>query len=138
MKVTKLIREYITEQVSKAYDAKNNPYFEQAELDRQKLKAFEEELRNQQRKSIETFLSENELFGRYDSSKITTISTQIPSVSYYLTQAIIDERTWKEENIRAKRTKISEIILALELGANRQELNDMIENLLKDGSSDEA
>jgi hypothetical protein len=45
---------------------------------------------------------------------------------------MVDERTWNEENKKAKNAKIREIMLALELGANRQELNDMINKLLED------
>lgn len=42
MKVTKLIREYVEERVSKVYDAKENPYAYQAELDKKKLEDFQE------------------------------------------------------------------------------------------------
>lgn len=131
MKVTKLIREYVEAQVSKVYDAKENPYSKQAEIDRQKLMDFEEELRNQQRELIEKFLSENELFREcWNELTPATVNTSIPSYRYYVTQAIINEKKWKEENKKEKNTKIRDIMLALELGANRQELNDMIQKLL--------
>ena len=131
MKVTKLIREYVEEQVAKVYNAKVNPYSEQAEIDRQKLKAFEEEIRDQQRKAIEKFLSENELFeDKYSGFKPKTVCTSIPSFRYCYTQAMVDEHKWNEDNKRNKSAKIREIMLALELGANRQELNDMIAKLL--------
>jgi hypothetical protein len=139
MKVTKLIREYVEEQVSKVYDTKENPYTEQAEIDRQKLKDFGEELRNQQRESIEKFLSENELFdNHWDGFRPKTVCTNVPCFSYCFTQAIIDEKKWKEENNKAKKAKIRDIILALELGANRQELQDMIEKLLNENKGDQA
>lgn len=139
MKVTKLIREYVEEQVSKVFDAKENPYSKQAEIDRQKLKDFEEELKNQQRKSIEKFLSENELFNDYwDELRPATVNTSIPSFRHHVTKAIINEKEWKEENKKAKNAKIRDIILALELGANRKELQDMIEQLLNDGKGDQA
>jgi hypothetical protein len=44
MKVTKLIREYVEEQVAKVYDSRENPYSAQADVDRQKLEALEQEL----------------------------------------------------------------------------------------------
>lgn len=133
MKVTKLIREYVEEQVSKVYDAKVNPYSEQAELDRKMLEAFEEELKDQQRKAIDKFLSENELFeDHWGGFRRKEVCTSIPTFSYCLTQTMLDEKRWKEENHKNKRTKIREIMLALELGANRQELNDMIAALLKE------
>jgi hypothetical protein len=133
MKVTKLIREYVEEQVAKVYDAKVNPYSEQAESDRQMLKAFEEKLRTQQREAIEKFISENELFeDGWGGLKPKTVSTTVPGFTYTLTRAIIDEKKWKEENKKAKNAKVREIILTLELGANRQELNDMIAKLMED------
>lgn len=133
MKVTKLIREYVEEQVAKVYDAKVNPYSEQAESDRQMLKAFEEKLRTQQREAIEKFISENELFEDcWGGLKPKTVSTTVPGFTYTLTRAIIDEKKWKEENKKAKNAKVREIILTLELGANRQELNDMIAKLMEE------
>ena len=133
MKVTKLIREYVEEQVGKVYAAKVNPYSEQAEIDRQKLKAFEEELRTQQREAIEKFLSENEVFeDGWGGIKPHRVSTNTPGFTYALTRAIIDEKKWRAENDKSKNAKIREIMLSLELGANRQELNDMISKLMED------
>lgn len=134
MKVTKLIREYVEEQVSKVYNAKVNPYSEQAKIDKQKLEAFEDELRKQQRQAIEKFASENELFEEHWHCEIHpyNVSTSIPSFRYCLTQAMIDEKRWNEENNKNKSAKIREIMLALELGANRQELTDMITKLLEE------
>lgn len=134
MKVTKLIREYITEEVSKVYNAKVNPYSEQAEIDRQKLKDFTAELSAQQKEAIEKFISENELFEDdwRGFRRKTTASTNVPCFDYCKTQAIIDEKKWNEENQRAKNAKIRDIVLSLELGANRQELNDMIAALINE------
>lgn len=134
MKVTKLIREYVEEQVSKVYNAKENPYSEQATLDRQKLKDFTHELHEQQKEAIVKFLSENELFEDdwRGFRRKTDASTNVPCFDYCKTQAIMDEKKWKEENERAKKAKIREIMLSLELGANRQELNDMISKLMED------
>lgn len=134
MKVTKLIREYVEEQVSKVYDAKVNPYSEQAELDKKKIEAFKEELKAQQIETITRFMSENELFEEHYRSGFTPfeISTSIPSFYHVKTKAMVDESKWAEENRRNKKAKIRDIILALELGANRQELNDMIAALLKE------
>jgi hypothetical protein len=132
MKITKLIREYVEEQVAKVYDTKTNPYSEQAESDRQKLKAFTEELHKLQSEAIEKFRSENELFeyGWGELRSNIKVTTSVPSFNYYYTKAMVDERKWNEENKRNKKEKIREIMLALELGANRQELNDMITKLL--------
>lgn len=135
MKVTKLIREYVEEQVSKVYDTKVNPYTQQADNDRQKLKAFEVKLRNQQRETINKFLSENELFeDNWCSGGFRKVecNTNIPCFSHYKTQSIINEKKWIEENKRAKNAKVREIIVSLELGATKQELNDMIAKLMEE------
>lgn len=134
MKVTKLIREYVEEQVSKVYDAKVNPYTEQAELDRQKVKAFTEELRVQQKAAIERFLSENELFEDdwRGLRRKTEACTSVPRFDYCNTQAMLDQKEWHIKNKQAKAAKIREIILNLELGANKQELNEMIAKLMEE------
>ena len=134
MKVTKLIREYVTDEVSKVYDAKVNPYSEQAEIDKTKIENLKEELKTQQRETIEKFVSENEVFeeGWRGVTNPYTISTNIPSFHYMRTKAMIDEGKWHNENIKAKNAKIRDIILSLELGANRQELNNMLAELLKE------
>lgn len=133
MKVTKLIREYVEEQVKKVYDSKENPYSAQAEMDKQKLDAFAHELHSQQKKAIEKFMSENEIFEDtwQGITRKTTVPTQVPGFRYYKTQAMIDEKKWREENDRQKRAKIREIMLALELGANRKELEEMLTKLLE-------
>lgn len=133
MKVTKLIREYVEEQVSKVYDSKVNPYSEQAEIDRKKIKALQEELREQQRETIEKFMSETPLFSSTWTGFIPIeITTSVPRFYEVYTKVMIDERKWKEENIKAKNSKIRDIILSLELGANRQELNAMIAKLVEE------
>lgn len=133
MKVTKLIREYVTDEVSKVYDSKVNPYSEQAKLDKQMLDAFTELLRTQQRESIKAFMSENELFTEHwGEVKPYTISLSVPSFSYIKTKAMLDEKKWNDNNIKAKNAKIRDIMVSLELGANRHELNAMLAELLKE------
>ena len=132
MKVTKLIREYVREQVSKIYDAKVNPYTEQANKDREKIKAFEEELKEHQKKVIEQFISDNELYTKcWDGIKPMSVCTSIPSFYNVLTPSMLNEKQWGEKNKNDKEAKYREIMLALELGANRDELNRMIAELLK-------
>ena len=130
MKVTKLIREYVEEQVSKAYKAKENPYSEQAKIDKQKIKDFEKTLNDIAFNAVSEFLLNNEIFSTYNDEPITASSN--PYFYYWQTKAMMDEKKWNEENTRQKNAKIKEIKLALELGANRQELNDMIAKLLEE------
>lgn len=131
MKVTKLIREYVEEQVSKVYEAKENPYTKQAEIDREIVHAFENKLRIAQQELIDKFLAEFPLFDAYNGEP-TTRKAASPNFSYDFSQAMIDRRNWDRENIRQKKAKIKEIMIALELGANRQELNEMIAKLLEE------
>ena len=132
MKVTKLIREYVEEQVSKVYDSKENPYSKQAELDKQKFEDFKKELLASQKKEIEKFFDENNVLDGWSDYKPCTPSAQIPGFSRCVTASMKCAEDWKKENIRQRNAKVREIILALELGANRQELNDMIAKLLED------
>ena len=132
MKITKLIREYVEEQVAKVYNAKVNPYSEQAELDKQMIDDFKQELHKQQRELFEKFSSENKLFDSWSDYTTFTIKTIIPGFSNCVTEAMMKEEQWKKENNQAKSAKIREIMISLELGANRQELNDMLAKLLED------
>jgi hypothetical protein len=132
MKVTKLIREYVEEQVAKVYNSKTNPYSEQAKLDRQMIEDFKTELHRQQKEAIEKFNSENELLNSWNDYQPCKISTSVPGFSHCVTKAMMNEELWKKENARLKAAKIRDIMLALELGANRQELNDMIAKLMEE------
>lgn len=135
MKITKLIREYVEEQVSKVYDAKQNPYSEQAALDRQKIEDFKAYLKKQQAETIKQFTLENELYtSNWSGSKVTPyeVHTEIPYFGSTYTKTMLDEIDWNEANIKAKNAKIREIMITLELGANRQELNDMIAKLMEE------
>lgn len=129
MKVTKLIREYVEEQVSKVYDAKVNPYAKQAEIDLKTIEEFEEQLRSTQQEQIDKFLSEFPLFNSY-TREPTTRKAYAPNFTYDMSQAMQDKNDWDRENTKQKKAKVRDIIIALELGANRQELNDMIEKLM--------
>lgn len=132
MKVTKLIREYVEEQVSKVYDAKENPYSKQAELDKQMLEDAQTQLINQQQEFIDNFLRNTQLYSYWNDDKLEHISAKTTSISQYQTSSMLKKKNWDKENLKLKNAKIREIILALELGANRQELNDMIAKLLEE------
>lgn len=133
MKVTKLIREYIEEQVSNVYDAKVNPYTEQAKADKEMLTTFQNDLHCQQKKMLDEFMEKNKLFCDWGNhSPIESISTSVPGIYRYYTKAMLDEELWRKENNRCKHIKIKEIMVNLELGATRQELNEMIAKLLEE------
>ena len=138
MKVTKLIREYVTAKVEEAYSLKRCPYTEQADKDREALKALTDELLAMQEERIQQFCLEHELLedrwsGGFAPYKIVA---QVPSFYHVNTRAMIDEKEWKTELKAQKLAKTREIMVALELGANRNELNEMIAALLKEGDTD--
>jgi hypothetical protein len=120
----------VEEQVSKAYATKQNPYSEQAKLDAQMIEDFIKRFEQIKLEAVQEFILKNQLFSNYDKTPI--IATSDPYFSRWRTQAMLDEQTWKNENNKLKNLKIREIMLALELGANRQELNDMIAKLLEE------
>jgi len=130
MKVTKLIREYVEEKVGAAYAAKVNPYTEQANLDKEKLKAYQELICKQQREFLDAILKEVQLFNHWNKEPVTQISTSCPSLMSFKTRAMQQAADWDAENKRLKNAKIKEILLALELGANRRELEEMLSKML--------
>lgn len=135
MKVTKLIREYVEEQVSKVYDAKENPYTRYAKLDEMKLEDFQNELHKQQRELIDEFFQENDLYHAWSGELVKQMHTKCPDITgSFKTKAMIEKSKWDRENKRQQDVKVREIMVALELGANRQELNDMIAKLLEDAN----
>ena len=129
MKVTKLIREYIEEQVSMVYDAKTNPYAEQANRDRQKIRDFGDTLRKQQQAAIDQFVAEMPVYDSWRDWGPFKPEPRCPDFGRARSKAMMEKERWEKENQKAKAAKIREIMLAVELGANRTELNDMIEKL---------
>lgn len=138
MKVTKLIREYVTAKVEEVYSQKKSPYAEQAQKDREALKDLTNELLEMQKTRIQQFILEHELFEKSwtGTPKPYSISTHVPSFGYVHTQAMIDDENWQNELKAQKLARTREIMVALELGANRTELNEMIAALLKEGDTD--
>lgn len=132
MKVTSNIREYIKEEIAKIFDGRVNPYKEQAERDKEMIEAFGRHLRAIQQEMIDQFITDNNLFeySRYsDRTNRCTLHASSPCLGSVVTPAMIDARKWDEERIANKVSKTREIIAKLELGANRQELEDMLAEL---------
>lgn len=133
MKVTSNIREYIKAEVAKILDSKVNPYAEQAKADKQMIDDFCKELLDVQRKMIDEFIEDKALLDGYHGGKDKlVISTSCPSFYYARTPAMIEQEKWEKEHKEYKVTKTREIIAKLELGANRQELEAMLAELLNE------
>ena len=133
MKVTTNIREYIRAEVAKILDAKVNPYAEQAEIDKQRMEDFCTELRDIQRGMIDQFVKDNDIVDSWQgcNSKFSG-SVSTPSFYYAKTPAMLEAEKWEKERAEYKLSKTREIIAKLELGANRQELEAMLAELLKE------
>ena len=131
MKVTKLVREYVTEEVHKAFAAKQNPYAEQAKKDEESIRELSNLIKEQQKLLVGEFVEKNEVHSSWSGGPYT-VSTLCPSFHDMLTPAMKNARAWREENLRQEARKLREILVSLELGANRDELKSMIEELMKE------
>lgn len=130
MKVTANIREYIREEVAKILDSKVNPYAEQAKADKQLIENFCNELRDAQKAMIDQFIEDNELVDTWcgrNTKFHTSVST--PGFGHASTPAMLKAKQWEDENEKFKVSKTREIIAKLELGANRDELKAMLDEL---------
>lgn len=131
MKVTANIREYIKAEVAKTLDARVNPYAEQAKMDKQKMDDLCKELRDIQKRMVDQFVKDNEVLDswrNYSHPFHPEVST--PSFHYARTPAMLKSEQWEKEHKDYKESKTREIIAKLELGANRQELEAMLAELL--------
>lgn len=128
MKITKLIREYVQDEVNKVFNAKQNPFSEQAARDREMILAFKEELRAAQQVMLDKFVADNQLM-KDDGSQLYRAEASVPSFFWAQTVAMRNEVKWKNNNKQERLGTIKRILTALELGANRQDLHNMIAEL---------
>ena len=137
MKVTKLIREYVEEQVANVYA----PAIKKLE-DQQKEEAKEREL------AVERV---NQIVAEAEAKAIMTLETEFPSYitrptgynrSKFYTMVCASSRPeyynpeleQRLSDLKIARTKaIKSILTDLELGATRKELDEMIAKLLVEG-----
>lgn len=129
MKVTRLIREYVTNTISEAYAKKKNPYKESADADRELIEAFKKQLELDQENAIRNFIIENGMFDTYRKGSYMAKAC-VPNFFNLGTQAMIDEKEWEVDQKRIKKKKIDEVILSLELGANRAQLDEMLKKII--------
>lgn len=134
MRVTTNIREYIKSEVAKIFDAKVNPYAEQAEADKKMMENFCKELRDIQRGMLDQFIKDNEIMDSWRGVRPFVGDVSSPSFHYAVTPAMLKAKEWESENNNYKVSKTREIIAKLELGANRQELDAMLAELLNEAT----
>lgn len=135
MKVTKLIREHIEEQIKNLYapalDSINN---ELNNLSRQASTA-QETIKDKVRKLAFDFLKENGFINRDKSNNAKdAISLYVYAEPKEIVEAKLKLEKKKQE-IKAKRDKtIMDILLELELGGNKETLDSLLEKANKDFS----
>lgn len=131
MKITRLIREYVTEEVHKAFSAKENPYAEQAKADEENIRQFRKQLKEQQETAIEHFVRNNNIYRSWSGGPYG-VCISIPSFHDMTTSAMRKAKEWEEESLRQEAQKIRDILVSLELGATKAELKAMIEELMSE------
>jgi alkylhydroperoxidase/carboxymuconolactone decarboxylase family protein YurZ len=131
MRVTKLIREYVEKSV-KAMSKFAEPTPEEVEYKNlcDKLSNFRTSLDNQIKeiiiKAIADFRSENNI---PEDVKIDISHYSATAPSAYCTKLADKARAAKRKRKEAQDEAINEILLSLELGADRKELEDMLNTL---------
>ena len=133
MKLTKLIREYVSDEVAKAYSGRKNPHSEQAAVDRAAIVDLQKKLKEQQ-KSMLTEFAEAHNVVHYRSGKPVAgdVCTSTPSLYDWRTEAMFLEEKWNQQNQVDRDKKEREILLSVELGATKNELVEMIQSLIKE------
>ena len=134
MKVTRVIREYVEKEIKDAYNAKKNPYSEQADADRKMIKDFEIELGQMLNEKIEAFFGKHELYSLYShkDAKLEAPKKEYYSIGSVATKAMREENKWFTENNNACSVAIRNILMDIELGGTKSELKTIIAAALEE------
>lgn len=126
MKVTKYIREYVTEEVNRIYNAKKNPFEEEYNAWKETVSKFRDALLEEVKARVQVFADECGCV-KWDGKPYTADGC-VSNFSFGSMRAKCDTdyHKWREANEKAKQNKIREILISLELGATKSELTDMI------------
>lgn len=123
MRVTKVIREYIEKRVSDVYDPKIDSIGKEYYKEKEKIENEVQEIVNRANDEINRLLAENGYsmtFGRKQMLETKNIDNN----------DIIDEIRRKKSELKKEKTeKITDIIVTLELGGTKAELEEMLKNL---------
>ena len=126
MKVTKFIREYVTEEVNRIYNAKKNPFEEEYNAWKETLREFHDAIRQEIKNRVQAFADENGCVGYGGKPYSSDSVLSVPSFGCMRAKCENDYYAWRDANDKAKKDKIREILISLELGATKSELTDMI------------
>lgn len=121
MRVTKLIREYVTEEVKKAYAPKIESVFDEYHKERDYYTDLIKIVVDEAKERIASFLPEN-----YTSTYHDTI---ISHYDIWDKERYYELREAKREIERERDEKIKDVLINLELGATRADLDKMLSEI---------
>lgn len=142
MRVTKIIREYVEKEVGKKFNFKSEAEEKLDLLNEQLLKAkreieekvyaFADKLAKEKRKELD--LPEDVTFNcdDYRYSEKEKHYTRCISFGFYDSELLKQAGDNRQERESKKRKAIDEILVSLELGASKDELAEMINNIKVD------
>jgi hypothetical protein len=135
MKVTKLIREHIEEQINTLYAPAIESVSNELDSLRKQADTAQENIKEKVRKLAFDFLKEN---GFINKDKSNNAKDALSLYVYAEPKEIVEAKLKlekKKQEIKAKRDKtIMDILLELELGGNKETLDSLLEKANKDFS----
>lgn len=130
MRVTGIIKEYIEKEVRKRIETK---YEEKAKIKQLRdnikndfITRLTEELNNQMNKSIDNFLSTHQ---DYRDNRSYTWGNTVTLNYSIISNKKDDIETWEKDMEQEIMTKVKEIIVALELGGTKKDLDELLNNI---------
>ena len=131
MRVTGIMKEYITEEVKKKIEPK---YEEKAKIKKTRdnikdefITKLNEELNNQMNKAIDNFLSTHEVYE--DNRSYTWGSVIALNYSLISNKKDDDIENWRKDMEKEITEKVKEIIVTLELGGTKKDLDELLNNI---------
>lgn len=135
MRVTKLIKEYVEEEVRKAFAGKNKEIEEKEKF----LKMIEEEINEENKKFLEMAEKKvQEIIKKYNLQQRENYYRKLYDKHYpisfanYATTIYEEIDALKNENRNEIEKTIKNILIELEMGATKKQLDEMIANLGKE------
>lgn len=131
MRVSKAVREYIeeriTEKVLPKYEVEKNEAERQLEVKNKFFEELAKELETIAAERMEKFLAENPFLERSKELKISTVYySAVNIIDRYLLSSVHNWKTRAKEEIN---NKTKNIIVALELGGTKEDLERMISEI---------
>lgn len=130
MRVTKTVREYIErkvwEKVSVKYEAERLEAERQCKIKEDFLQAMQESLEATVRAEIEVLLSENNFLEKRDRTNYVCFYSPLGIKDEYCINSV---HKWRERARGEMRAKVDEIIVTLELGGNKADLERLLSEI---------